>query len=166
MLCVFSPVIAATIVIACSGQLQAQSPATAHAPTGWIGCYALSFTESRAPVLFEDSATLVRLDTVPTRRGYLVRPGPGRTDRKWRVVLGDTVSWQSVGADSLRIVAPYGYWWDVLTVERIGDSLSGTYKVNTDVVDSVQVHQRGRIVFGKRVPCRAIARPRRKERQS
>ncbi len=149
----------AMMVIAQSSELQAQSPTRAHAPMGWVGCYTLSFVKSRSPVLFADSATFVRLDTVTTRDGsYVVRPGPGRSDRKWQVVLGETVTWEPVGADSLTIYAPYGYWHDVLTVARSGDSLSGLYKVHTDVIDSAQLHQRGTPVFGKRVPCRANSR--------
>ena len=132
----------------------AQASASAGPAAAWSGCYALSFRGSSAPVLFADSGTLVRLDTTVVGDGYLVRPGPGRSDRRWRRLLGHTISWRPIGADSLRIFAPYGYWWDVLDFRQRADSLVGIYRVNTDVIDSAQVHQRGVPVYGKRVACR------------
>lgn len=134
--------------------MRAQASAGASPAAAWSGCYSLYFRGNSAPVLFADRATLVRFDTTVVRHGYLVRPGPGRSERQWRQLLGDTISWRPIGADSLQIFAPYGYWSDVLDFKKRADSLVGIYRVQTDVIDSAQVRQRGVPVYGKRVACR------------
>ncbi len=75
-----------------------------------IGCYVLEYPGSRAAVMFNDAPTFIRLDTTRTRRGFVVSPGPGRTDRNWQRIMGDTVSWEPIAEDSLTIFAPYGFW--------------------------------------------------------